>query len=54
MKVGGVNEAVTVSGDSPLIDTRSTTIAHNVTAEEIRSHSEGPQLPEPRDLVSRR
>ena len=35
MTVGGVNEAITVSGDSPLIDTRSTTIAHNVTAEEF-------------------
>ena len=35
MAVGGVNEAITVSGESPLIDARSTTIAHNVTAEEI-------------------
>ena len=52
MAVGGVNEAITVSGESPLIDARSTTIAHNVTAEEIRPHAEGPQLPEPRDHVS--
>ena len=35
MAVGGVNEAVSVTADSPLIDTKSTTIAHNVTAEEI-------------------
>ena len=35
LKVGTVQEAVTVTAESPLIDTRSTTIAHNVTAEEF-------------------
>ena len=35
MKVGGVTEAITVTTESPLIDTKSTTIAHNVTAEEL-------------------
>jgi hypothetical protein len=35
MKVGGVTEAITVTTESPLIDTKSTTIAHNVTAEEF-------------------
>jgi hypothetical protein len=35
LAVGGVTEAVTVTGESPLIDARSTTIAHNVTAEEF-------------------
>ena len=42
MKVGNVTEAVQVTAEaSPLVDTRSTMIAHNVTAEEIRSHAEG-------------
>src|SRR5215213_10902329 len=41
MAVGGVNEAVTVNGDSPLIDARSTTIAHNVTAEEFERIPKG-------------
>jgi hypothetical protein len=35
MKVGGLQEAVTVTGESPLIDSKSTTIAHNITAEEF-------------------
>ena len=35
LKVGDLQEAVTVTAESPLIDTRSTTIAHNVTAEEF-------------------
>jgi hypothetical protein len=36
MRVGGVAEAVQVTAEtSPLVDTRSTMIAHNVTAEEI-------------------
>jgi hypothetical protein len=35
LSVGGVQEAVTVTSESPLIDTKSTTIAHNVTAEEL-------------------
>ena len=36
MKVGNVAEAVQVTAESaPLVDTRSTFIAHNVTAEEI-------------------
>jgi len=35
MKVGGLQEAVTVTGETPLIDSRSTTIAHNITAEEF-------------------
>ena len=33
--MGDLQEAVTVTAESPLIDTRSTTIAHNVTAEEF-------------------
>ena len=41
MTVGGVNEAITVSGESPLIDTRNTTIAHNVTAEEFERIPKG-------------
>ncbi len=36
MKVGNVTEAVQVTAENaPLVDTRSTIIAHNVTAEEI-------------------
>ena len=36
LKVGNLNEAVQVTAEnSPLVDTRSTLIAHNVTAEEI-------------------
>ena len=36
MKVGNIAEAVQVTAESaPLVDTRSTLIAHNVTAEEI-------------------
>ncbi len=36
MRVGGLNEAVQVTAENaPLVDTRSTLIAHNVTAEEI-------------------
>jgi hypothetical protein len=36
LKVGNVSEAVQVTAENaPLVDTRSTTIAHNVTAEEI-------------------
>ena len=36
MKVGGVTEVVTVTGDTETqIDLRSTTVAHNVTAEEF-------------------
>ncbi|MEN3339245.1 MAG: hypothetical protein V7647_2921 [Acidobacteriota bacterium] len=36
LKVGGVSEVVTVSGDNEKqIDLRSTTVAHNVTAEEF-------------------
>ncbi len=36
LKVGNVTEAVQVTAENaPLVDTRSTIIAHNVTAEEI-------------------
>jgi hypothetical protein len=36
MRVGAVTETVQVTGEiAPLVDTRSTTIAHNVTSEEI-------------------
>lgn len=35
LRVGGIEEAVSVVAESPLIDTKSTTIAHNVTAEEF-------------------
>lgn len=36
MKVGNISEAVQVTAENaPLVDTRSTTIQHNVTAEEI-------------------
>ncbi len=36
MKVGNISEAVQVTAEAaPLVDTRSTLIAHNVTAEEI-------------------
>ena len=41
LKVGGVQEAVSVTAESPLIDTRSTTIAHNVTAEEFERIPKG-------------
>ena len=47
LKVGGVQEAVSVTAESPLIDTRNTTIAHNVTAEEIDRIPKGRTLPEP-------
>jgi hypothetical protein len=35
LKVGGLTEAVSVKAEAPLIDTRGTTIAHNITAEEF-------------------
>ena len=35
LRVGGVAETVQVTAESPLIDTRSTLVAHNVTAEEF-------------------
>jgi hypothetical protein len=35
LAVGGVTEVVQVTGEVPLIDTRGTTIAHNIAAEEI-------------------
>ena len=41
LKIGGVNESVSVTAESPLIDTKSTTIAHNVTAEEIERIPKG-------------
>jgi hypothetical protein len=41
LKVGGVSESISVTAESPLIDTRSTTIAHNVTAEEIERIPKG-------------
>jgi hypothetical protein len=47
MRVGGLTEAVQVVGEAaPLIDTRSTLIAHNVTAEEFD------QLPKSRSFQS--
>ena len=42
LRVGGVSEAISVTAESPLIDTRSTTIAHNVTSEEIERIPKGP------------
>src|SRR5262245_60706865 len=42
MKVGSLNEAVQVTAENaPLVDTRSTLIAHNVTAEEIERLPKG-------------
>lgn len=41
LRVGGLTEAVSVTAESPLIDTRNTTIAHNVTAEEIERIPKG-------------
>ena len=41
MTVGGVTESISVTAESPLIDTRSTTIAHNVTAEEFERIPKG-------------
>jgi hypothetical protein len=35
MRVGGLTETVQVTGEAPLVDSRSTLIAHNVTAEEF-------------------
>ena len=35
MRVGGVTETVQVTGEAPLVDQRSTLIAHNVSAEEF-------------------
>ena len=35
LTVGGVTEVLQVTGEVPLIDTRSAAIAHNITAEEI-------------------
>ena len=52
LKVGTVQEAVTVTAESPLIDTRSTTIAHNVTAEEVNRIPEGPEPPESSPFAS--
>ena len=41
LTVGGVTEAISVTAESPLIDTRNTTIAHNVTAEEFERIPKG-------------
>ena len=41
LKVGGVQEVVSVTADSPLIDTKNTTIAHNVTSEEFERIPKG-------------
>ena len=41
LKVGGVSEAISVTAESPLIDTRNTTIAHNVSAEEFERIPKG-------------
>ena len=41
LKIGGVTEAVSVTAESPLIDTRNTTIAHNVSAEEFERIPKG-------------
>jgi hypothetical protein len=42
MRVGGVTEVVQVTGEAtPLIDTRSTLVAHNVTAEEFETIPKG-------------
>ncbi len=41
LKVGGVTEAVSVTAESPLIDTKNTTIAHNVTSEEFERIPKG-------------
>src|SRR6185503_15594990 len=41
LKIGGVQEAVSVTAESPLIDTRNTTIAHNVSAEEFERIPKG-------------
>jgi hypothetical protein len=46
MRVGGLTETVTVTGQVPLVDTRSTLISHNVTAEEFD------QLPKSRTFQS--
>jgi hypothetical protein len=35
LRVGGVQETVQVTAETPLVDTRSTLVAHNVTAEEF-------------------
>ena len=46
MRVGALTEVVQVTAEStPLVDTRGVIVAHNVTAEEIRSDAEGSQLP---------
>ncbi len=41
LKIGGVSEAISVTAESPLIDTRNTTIAHNVSAEEFERIPKG-------------
>jgi Carboxypeptidase regulatory-like domain/TonB-dependent Receptor Plug Domain len=41
LKIGGVAEAISVTAESPLIDTRNTTIAHNVSAEEFERIPKG-------------
>jgi hypothetical protein len=41
MRVGGVTETVQVVAETPLVDTRSTMIAHNVTAEEFDTLPKG-------------
>ena len=41
LKVGGLTEAVSVTAESPLIDTKNTTIAHNVTSEEFERIPKG-------------
>ena len=41
-----MTEVVQVQAEArPAIDSRSTLVSHNVTAEEIDRHAEGPQLP---------
>jgi hypothetical protein len=41
LRVGAVTETVQVTGETPLVDTRSTLISHNVTAEEFEAMPKG-------------
>jgi hypothetical protein len=47
MKVGAIEETITVTGASPLIDTQSVTQKKSLTSEMINALSDRPQLPEP-------
>ena len=54
MKVGAIEETITVSGQSPLIDTQSVTQKKSLTQRDDQRAPDRPQLPEPERARARR